>query len=31
LGKELTLDLPHPRAGQRFFVLEPMKALGITF
>ena len=31
LGPELTLELPHPRATQRPFVLEPMKALGIPF
>jgi 2-amino-4-hydroxy-6-hydroxymethyldihydropteridine diphosphokinase len=29
LGEELTLVLPHPRAGGRPFVVEPAKALGI--
>jgi len=28
LGPELTLELPHPRALQRVFVLEPWRALG---
>jgi len=27
LGPELTLELPHPRAGERAFVQEPWKAL----
>ena len=31
LGPRLTLDLPHPRAGQRAFVMEPLKALGVHF
>jgi 2-amino-4-hydroxy-6-hydroxymethyldihydropteridine diphosphokinase len=29
LGKELTLQLPHPRAASRTFVVEPARALGI--
>jgi 2-amino-4-hydroxy-6-hydroxymethyldihydropteridine diphosphokinase len=31
LGRELTLELPHPRARRRPFVLEPARALGVTF
>jgi 2-amino-4-hydroxy-6-hydroxymethyldihydropteridine diphosphokinase len=31
LGPELTLELPHPRARQRAFVLEPARALGLCF
>ena len=31
LGAELTLELPHPRARQRDFVMGPTRALGITF
>jgi 2-amino-4-hydroxy-6-hydroxymethyldihydropteridine diphosphokinase len=31
LGPELTLELPHPRAAQRSFVLEPARALGWPF
>jgi 2-amino-4-hydroxy-6-hydroxymethyldihydropteridine diphosphokinase len=31
LGPELTLELPHPRARQRAFVMGPVKALGVTF
>jgi 2-amino-4-hydroxy-6-hydroxymethyldihydropteridine diphosphokinase len=31
LGPELTLELPHPRARQRPFVLEPARALGWPF
>jgi len=31
LGPRLTLDLPHPRAAQRAFVMEPLKALGVRF
>jgi 2-amino-4-hydroxy-6-hydroxymethyldihydropteridine diphosphokinase len=30
LGPELTLELPHPRARQRPFVMEPIQALGLT-
>jgi 2-amino-4-hydroxy-6-hydroxymethyldihydropteridine diphosphokinase len=29
LGEELTLQLPHPRATSRAFVVEPARALGI--
>jgi len=31
LGPRLTLDLPHPRARARAFVMEPMKALGFNY
>jgi 2-amino-4-hydroxy-6-hydroxymethyldihydropteridine diphosphokinase len=31
LGPELTLDLPHPRARRRPFVMEPARALGVGF
>lgn len=31
LGAELSLDLPHPRAHRRPFVLEPARALGVPF
>ncbi|MDR3669394.1 MAG: 2-amino-4-hydroxy-6-hydroxymethyldihydropteridine diphosphokinase [Holophaga sp.] len=31
LGPELTLDLPHPRALRRPFVMEPTRALGLRF
>jgi len=31
VASELTLELPHPRARQRPFVLEPARALGVTF
>jgi 2-amino-4-hydroxy-6-hydroxymethyldihydropteridine diphosphokinase len=31
LGAELTLELPHPRARQRPFVMEPIRALGVWF
>jgi len=31
LGPELTLHLPHPRAKSRPFVMEPLRALGVTF
>jgi 2-amino-4-hydroxy-6-hydroxymethyldihydropteridine diphosphokinase len=31
LGPELTLELPHPRARLRPFVMEPARALGVTF
>ena len=31
LGTELTLELPHPRARLRPFVMEPARALGVTF
>jgi 2-amino-4-hydroxy-6-hydroxymethyldihydropteridine diphosphokinase len=31
LGPELTLELPHPRARQRPFVMEPVRALGVDF
>lgn len=31
VGPELTLELPHPRARQRPFVMGPLKALGQTF
>jgi len=31
LGPELTLHLPHPRAKFRPFVMEPLRALGVTF
>ena len=31
LGPELTLQLPHPRARQRAFVMGPLRALGVTF
>jgi 2-amino-4-hydroxy-6-hydroxymethyldihydropteridine diphosphokinase len=31
LGPELTLELPHPRARRRPFVMEPARALGVTF
>jgi 2-amino-4-hydroxy-6-hydroxymethyldihydropteridine diphosphokinase len=30
LGVRLTLDLPHPRAAQRDFVLGPLKALSLV-
>jgi len=29
--EELVLDLPHPRALQRDFVMEPIRALGLDF
>jgi 2-amino-4-hydroxy-6-hydroxymethyldihydropteridine diphosphokinase len=29
LGSELTLELPHPRARQRSFVMEPIRALKV--
>jgi 2-amino-4-hydroxy-6-hydroxymethyldihydropteridine diphosphokinase len=31
LGPELTLDLPHPRARLRPFVMGPARALGVAF
>jgi len=31
LGAELTLELPHPRARQRAFVTDPIRALGVDF
>jgi 2-amino-4-hydroxy-6-hydroxymethyldihydropteridine diphosphokinase len=31
LGPELTLELPHPRAHLRAFVIEPARALGVDF
>jgi 2-amino-4-hydroxy-6-hydroxymethyldihydropteridine diphosphokinase len=31
LGPELTLELPHPRARQRDFVMGPVRALGVDF
>lgn len=31
LGPELTLELPHPRARLRPFVMEPVRALGVSF
>jgi 2-amino-4-hydroxy-6-hydroxymethyldihydropteridine diphosphokinase len=31
LGPELTLELPHPRARLRSFVMGPARALGVTF
>ena len=31
LGPELTLELPHPRAHRRPFVLDPARALGVSF
>ena len=31
LGPELTLELPHPRARQRDFVMGPARALGLAF
>ena len=31
LGAELTLELPHPRARLRPFVMEPARALGVGF
>ena len=31
LGPDLTLELPHPRARQRSFVMEPARALGVPF
>jgi 2-amino-4-hydroxy-6-hydroxymethyldihydropteridine diphosphokinase len=31
LGAELTLELPHPRARRRPFVMEPVQALGVGF
>ena len=31
LGPELSLDLPHPRARQREFVMGPVRALGVSF
>ena len=31
LGPELFLDLPHPRARQRPFVMGPVRALGVAF
>jgi len=31
LGPELTLELPHPRARLRPFVMDPARALGLTF
>ena len=31
LGPELTLQLPHPRARKRSFVMEPLRALGVAF
>jgi len=31
LGPELTLELPHPRARRRPFVMEPVRALGVDF
>lgn len=31
LGAELTLDLPHPRARRRPFVMDPARALGVGF
>ena len=30
LGAELALTLPHPRAAARPFVVEPLRALGLT-
>ena len=31
LGEELSLELPHPRARRRPFVMEPARALGTDF
>ena len=31
LGPELTLELPHPRAHLRAFVIEPARTLGVDF
>jgi len=31
LGPELTLELPHPRARLRPFVMDPVRALGVGF
>ena len=31
LGPELTLQLPHPRARQRAFVMGPLRALDVAF
>jgi 2-amino-4-hydroxy-6-hydroxymethyldihydropteridine diphosphokinase len=31
LGPELTLELPHPRAHLRGFVVQPARALGVDF
>jgi 2-amino-4-hydroxy-6-hydroxymethyldihydropteridine diphosphokinase len=31
LGPELTLELPHPRALRRPFVVDPARALGVAF
>ena len=31
LGPELNLELPHPRARRRPFVMEPARALGVGF
>ncbi len=31
LGTTLTLELPHPRARRRPFVMEPARALGVGF
>lgn len=31
LGPELTLELPHPRARTRPFVMDPVRALGVDF
>jgi len=31
LGATLTLELPHPRARRRPFVMEPARALGVRF
>jgi 2-amino-4-hydroxy-6-hydroxymethyldihydropteridine diphosphokinase len=31
LGPELTLELPHPRAHLRSFVIQPARALGVDF
>jgi 2-amino-4-hydroxy-6-hydroxymethyldihydropteridine diphosphokinase len=31
LGPELTLELPHPRASLRPFVMAPLRALGLGF
>ena len=31
VGAELTLELPHPRARRRPFVMEPARALGVRF
>jgi 2-amino-4-hydroxy-6-hydroxymethyldihydropteridine diphosphokinase len=30
LGAELHLDLPHPRARRRLFVMQPLRALGLN-